>query len=309
MHPVFAVVGPTGSGKSDLGLSLAREFQGEIVSCDSVQVYTGFDVGSAKVPLEVRQGIPHHLIDVIDLTGSEPAELTAGAYSRLARAALAEITKRTHVPIVVGGTGLYLRALFDGLAPAPERDETLRQRLTAKYKTNSLLLHRYLRRFDPPSAARIHPNDRQKTIRAVELTMRAGQPASDTQGLARNALTDFRVLKIGLNPDRTLLYSHLNTRASSMFSEGLLEETDRLLKAGVPVESKAMQSLGYKQAAAYLAGTMTLEEAREQCQIKTRQYAKRQLTWFRHDPEVYWIEGFGNEESVQAQAIQLCRKF
>lgn len=302
-YPVLAIVGPTGSGKSDLGLHLARQFQGEIISCDSIQVYSGLDIGSAKTPIAERGDIPHHLIDVI----SPADELTAGAYSRLARAALAGIQQCGRLPVIVGGTGLYLRAFIDGLVAAPERDVELRKRLSAFCETNSPLLHRFLRRFDPVAAQRIHPNDRQKLMRAVELTITGKQPASTTQQNRRNALTGVRVLKIGLEPDRKALHQVLNDRVRRMFSDGLVAETSRLLAHGAPPEAKSLQSLGYKQALAVLQGQIDEAEAIEQCQTKTRQYAKRQLTWFRHEPGVHWLQGFGNNPEIQASAVQLAR--
>ncbi len=194
--PLIAIVGPTGSGKSEIGLYLARELNGEIVGCDSVQVYSGVDIGSAKVPVAERGGIAHHLLDV-----AAPTEkVTAGDYAKLARVAIADISRRGRLPIVVGGTGLYLRALLDGLSPAPPRDEEFRTRVLQATQRRPEILARYLRRFDPESATRIHPNDRQKVTRAVELCHIAGRPASVVQRTSRVALTGFRVLKLGLNP-------------------------------------------------------------------------------------------------------------
>jgi tRNA dimethylallyltransferase len=225
VKPLIVILGPTGSGKSDLSLALATECGGEIVSCDSIQVYKGLDVGSAKVPPGERQGIRHHLIDILSVDET----ITAGEYSRLAREAIAQITSRHRLPIVVGGTGLYLRALLDGLSPAPPRDPLLRARLERLADKSPRLLHRFLRIHDPVSARRIHPNDIRKLIRAVELTKLACRPASATQAIPRQPLTGFRVLKLGLAPDREELYRKLNKRAAWMFSNGLLEETRRLL--------------------------------------------------------------------------------
>ena len=305
MHPIVVIVGPTGSGKSDLGLRIASEFRGEIVSCDSIQVYAGLDIGSAKTPVEARADIPHHMVEVID-----PAEeLTAGGYARLARAALRDIRERNYLPVIVGGTGLYLRALFEGLSPAPVRDEALRARLRATNETNFALLPRFLRRYDPAALARIHANDRQKLIRAVELTMKGHRPASAIQRQQREALTDVRVLKIGLNPERKLLYEKLNLRTAAMFAGGLLEETAALLAAGIPPDIKSMQSLGYKQAVKILDGSLSEAAAIEQCQIKTRQYAKRQLTWFRNEAGIHWLNDFGSDSETQHRALALCREF
>lgn len=305
MHPVIAIVGPTGSGKSELGLCIARQFQASLINCDSVQVYTGLDIGSAKTPVADRLGIPHHLVDVVDPV----QELTAGGYARLARAALRQIQQDQRLPLIVGGTGLYLRAFLDGLSPAPQRNEDLRHRLRAKDAAHPCLMHRFLRLHDPAAAARIHPNDHQKLIRAVELIILGKQPATATQSQARDALPGIGVLKLGLNPDRPALYQRLNRRAAAMFAAGLLPETARLLHAGVPPTAKALQSLGYKQAVEFLAGRATEAQAIEHCQTRTRQYAKRQLTWFRHEEGVQWLEGFGSDPEIQHTASRLCRDF
>lgn len=299
------MLGPTGSGKSDLALSLAEHLEGEIVNCDSVQVYRGLEIGSVKVPAERRRGIRHHLLDLIEAD----AELSAGEYSRLARQALDEIRNRKRIPIVAGGTGFYLRALLNGLSPAPGRNEALRGRLAVRERRRPGALHRFLRIKDPSSAARIHRNDRQKLIRAIELTAIAGRPASETQSQPREALCGFVVLKLGLKPERTELYRKLDERSEAIFRSGLLEETRGLLDAGFSSECKALQSLGYKQAVRVLGGELTREAAIRELQTKTRQYAKRQMTWFRSEAEVEWLRGFGNEEHIQSQALRLSSDF
>jgi tRNA dimethylallyltransferase len=303
--PIIAVLGPTGAGKSELALVLAEAFGGEIVNCDSIQLYSRLDIGSAKLPVAERRGIPHHLLDVIDLT----EELTAGAYARLARSVLADIQERGQVPILAGGTGFYFRALVDGLSPAPARHAELRARLEAIRKRRPELLHRFVRRFDPEAACRIHPNDHQKLIRAAELIRVVRQPATQTQNQPREALAGVRILKLGLNPPRTELYERLNRRSAWMFRHGLLEETKALLDSGVPSGSKPLQSLGYRQAVQVLEGRCSLEEAIQECQTKTRQYAKRQITWFRSEREMQWLPGFGSEGEVQKEALRLCRAF
>lgn len=303
--PLVVVLGPTGAGKSALGLLLAERFGGEIVNCDSVQVYRGLDIGSAKVSPGERRGVPHHLIDI---AGPEE-DVTAGQYSRDARRALGTIRDHGHIPVVVGGTGLYLRALLEGLSPAPQRDEELRGRLQETAQRRPGILHRFLRRYDPGSANRIHTNDRQKLIRAVELSLLGRQPASATQSIPRSPLEGFRVLKIGLSPERKALYRQIDARAAGMFEGGLVEETQSLLDAGVSPHAKALQSLGYRQALDVLAGAKTKEAAVTDCQTKTRQYAKRQLTWFRREPDVHWLEGFGNDEGVQSAAITITEAF
>jgi tRNA dimethylallyltransferase len=281
-------------------LYLAEHLNGEIVNCDSVQVYRGLEIGTAKVPLGQRKGTQHHLIDVIEPDG----ELTAGEYSRIARQALEDIRARKKIPIVAGGTGFYLRALLDGLSPAPRRNEALRIRLTEVARRYPSALHRFLRWRDPASAARIHPNDRQKLIRAIELIAIAGRPASQTQSEPRDALRGFISLKLGLCPERAQLYRKLDERSAAMFHSGLLEETRALLDGGTSPDAKALKSLGYKQAVAVLSGELTLDAAIAECQTKTRQYAKRQMTWFRAETGVQWLRGFGTDESIQAEALR-----
>jgi tRNA dimethylallyltransferase len=295
---VVLILGPTGSGKTALSLALADRFHGEIVSCDSVAVYRGMDLGTAKPSLEERARAPHHLIDIAD--PDQP--FTAGAYSRAARSLLAEISRRGAFPIVTGGTGLYLRALTEGLFEGPQRQETLRQRLRATaQKHGSPWLHRILRRLDPTSAARIHPNDVPKLIRAIEVCLAAGRPLSAV--LTRDPLTGFRLLRIGLNPPRPQLYVRLNERCASMFTHGLVDETRALLARYGPV--KALDSLGYRQAMDVLSGHATESEAIAAAQQGHRNYAKRQLTWFRREPGVHWLEAFGDDPAAQRTAAQL----
>jgi tRNA dimethylallyltransferase len=305
MAPLLAVVGPTGAGKSALALHLAQALHGEIVNCDSVQVYRGLEIGSAKLPAGQRRGIPHHLVDIVDPGG----ELTAGAYASLARAALDDLKIRGVLPIVAGGTGFYLRALLAGLSPAPPRDSGLRVRLTALARRRPAALHRFLRHHDPPSAARIHPNDHQKLMRAIELTRLAGQPASRVQSFPRHGLTGFRILRIGLHPPRPSLQQALDARSAEMFRRGLIEETRALLDSGVDPRAKSLQTLGYKQAVEFLSGQLPLADALLECQSKTRQYAKRQMTWFRADPAIHWLPGFGSDPAVQEEALRLARQF
>ena len=295
---VVLLLGPTGSGKTALSLELGERFSGEIVSCDSVAVYRGMDLGTAKPTKEERARLPHHLIDVAD--PDQP--FTAGEYSRQARAALREIAGRGHLPIVTGGTGLYLRALTEGLFAGPERQHELRVRLKrSREKHGDNWLHRVLLRLDPASAARIHANDAAKLIRAIEVCLAARKPLS--QVMARDPLTGFRLLRIGLNPPRQELYAHLNQRAAEMFAAGLVEETRALLDRFGPV--KALDSLGYRQALAVLAGTLSAEAAIEAAQQGHRNYAKRQMTWFRREPEVNWIAGFGDEPNTLRTANEL----
>lgn len=297
---VVLILGPTGSGKTALSLDLAARFGGEIVSCDSVAVYRGIDVGTAKPTAEERARAPHHLIDI-----AEPDEpFTAGDYSRLARTALREIARRGRLPLVTGGTGLYLRALTEGLFEGPTRQEDLRERLRrSAEKRGGAWLHRMLTRMDAASAARIHENDTPKLIRAIEVCLAGRKPMSEV--LARDPLTGFRLLRIGLNPPREELYARLNQRCAEMFAAGLVEETRGLLARYGPV--KALDSLGYRQAGAALSGAMSEEAAIAAAQQGHRNYAKRQMTWFRREPDVHWTEGFGDEAETVRVAEDLVR--
>jgi tRNA dimethylallyltransferase len=280
---------------------LAERFGGEIVSCDSVAVYRGMELGTAKPTREERARVPHHLIDV-----AEPDEpFTAGEYSRRARAALREIAVRERLPIVTGGTGLYLRALTEGLFAGPARREDLRARLRRSAdRHGGVWLHRMLKRLDAATAERIHANDTAKLIRAIEVCVAAREPMSQIfgdQDIGRDPLTEFRLLRIGLNPPRAVLYERLNQRCAAMFGAGLVEETRGLLERYGPV--KALDSLGYRQARSVLERAMSMEHAIRAAQQGHRNYAKRQMTWFRREPEVRWIEGFGDEaETVPAAA-------
>jgi tRNA dimethylallyltransferase len=297
---LVVILGPTGSGKTSLSVALAQRFAGEIVSCDSVAVYRGLEIGSAKPSAEQRKLIPHHLLDVVD----PDAFYTAGDYSRAAREAIAGIVGRGRLPIVTGGTGLYLRALLQGLFPGPQRSPALRDRLLRKAETRGpLSLHRILKRLDPASAARIHANDTAKVIRAIEVTLAASRPMSEAWKEGREALTGYRILRLGLDPVRPQLYERLNARARAMFAQGLMEETRELIAryGRTPV----LDSLGYRQASQHLAGALTLEQAIAAASQGHRNYAKRQLTWFRREPEICWLKGFGDDPSLRAQAESL----
>jgi tRNA dimethylallyltransferase len=303
---VVILLGPTGSGKTALSLALAERFGGEIVSCDSVAVYRGMELGTAKPTREERARVPHHLIDV-----AEPDEpFTAGAYSRLARELLQEISARKRLPIVTGGTGLYLRALTEGLFAGPARQEDLRDRLRVSAERHGAgWLHKLLKRMDPATAERIHANDTPKLIRAIEVCVAARKPMStilDDGVMARDPLTGFRLLRTGLNPPREELYERLNQRCAAMFAAGLVEETRGLLARYGPV--KALDSLGYRQACGVLEGTLSEEAAISAAQQAHRNYAKRQMTWFRREPEVHWIERFGDEAETMKEAEALVQE-
>jgi tRNA dimethylallyltransferase len=295
------VLGPTASGKSELAIHIALALGGEIVSCDSLQIYRGFDIGTAKLPETARMGVPHHLIDVAD-----PGQVfTAGEYARRARELLRQIAGRGRIAVVVGGTGFYLRALLEGLFPGPARDPAVRGRLDRREGRRPGSLHRILSRLDPLAAARIHPNDKNKIIRALEVRLLEGKPMSEVFLRGRERLKGFNPIKIGLNPPRTLLYHRMEARAVRMFEQGLVEEVRGLLASGVPRDAKPFESLGYKQALAMIDGKLTPEQALVATQLETRQYAKRQLTWFRKEQSVHWLHGFGEEPAVQQQALEL----
>ena len=301
--PLIAIVGPTGSGKSDLALSICEQFGGEIVNCDSLQIYRYFDIGTAKTPPAERRGIPHHMLDILN-----PDEIfTAGEYASRARALLASIRPRA-LPVVAGGTGFYLRALLDGLFPAPSRSDEVRVRLAARENRKPGSIHRLLQRFDPAAARAIHPHDVPKLIRALEVYLLTQRPITTWFTEGRAALDGFRPLKIGLASPRDALYERLNTRCRWMFEEGLVEEVKRILDMGWPESAKPFESHGYAQVLQMLRGEMTREQAILEAQRNTRRYAKRQITWFRKEAAVEWLTGFGDEPAVQQAAIDRVRQ-
>jgi tRNA dimethylallyltransferase len=309
-EPLLVVIlGPTASGKSALAITLAQRFSGEIVSCDSVALYRHFEIGTAKPTTGQRTLAPHHLLDI-----AEPDEpFTAGAYARQARATIAEIAGRGRLPIVVGGTGLYLRALLEGLFPGPQRSEELRVRLRKRAsERGSAYLHQLLARLDPASAAKVHPNDAPKLIRAIEVCLASRARISDLwRERGREPLHGFRILRLGLNPPRNELYNRINQRAQQMFESGLVEETKSLLERYAGSKNvTALDSLGYKQATQLLRGELTREQAITAAQQGHRNYAKRQMTWFRREPDVSWLPSFGDDPGIAKQAEELicCKK-
>jgi tRNA dimethylallyltransferase len=304
-EPLLVVIlGPTGSGKSALAIHLAQQFAGEVVSCDSVAIYRHFEIGTAKPTSQQRALVPHHLLDV-----AEPDQpFTAGEYARQARATIEEIADRQRLPIVVGGTGLYLRALLEGLFPGPQRSEELRERLRERAaERGSPYLHKLLLRLDPAAAAKIHPNDAPKLIRAVEVCLTARGPMSQLwEQRGRDPLRGFRILRIGLSPEREALYARLNRRASQMFDTGLIEETKSLIERYSERKNvMPLDSLGYKQVAQFLRGELTRDQALAATQQGHRNYAKRQMTWFRREPGVIWLAGFGDDPATATQAFEL----
>jgi tRNA dimethylallyltransferase len=310
---VVVVLGPTASGKTALALAIARRFGGEIVNCDSVAMYREFEIGTAKPSAAERAGIPHHLLDCVDPL----ADISAGEYARQARQILREIVlresvlresgQRRQLPIVSGGTGLYLRALLEGLFPGPQRSEELRIKLRGRaQKHGTEHLHRILRRLDSSAADRIHANDVAKVIRAIEVCL-ASRPTSrrtmtELWQEGREPLHGFRILRLGLNPEREALYARINQRAANMFDQGLIAETEKLL-AKYGACSRPLASLGYKQAVQFLRGELDREAALAAAQQAHRNYAKRQITWFRREPDVHWLAGFGDDPAIQADSI------
>ena len=307
--PLIVVAGPTASGKTALALRLAEELGGEIVSCDSVAVYRLMEIGTAKPTAEERARVPHHCLDLY-----WPDEAcTAGDYARHARAAIAGIRERGAVPIVAGGTGLYLRALIDGLAPAPPRDEALRRRLRERVERKGpAWLHRVLQRLDPRAAELIHANDAPKLVRSLEVTLAARQPRTEQWQAGREPLRGYRILQLGLAPERKRLYARIDARAAAMFERGLLAETG-MLRERFGDDCRALGSLGYAQAMSVLTGQgiggqSTLAAAVAAAQQGHRNYAKRQMTWFRRESAMHWLNGFGDEPEMQAAAVGLARE-
>jgi len=298
---LVVLLGPTASGKTALSLHVAGRLQGEIVSCDSVAVYREFEIGTAKPSHEERRRVPHHLIDI---AGPDEA-ITAGDYSRLARQSVGEIAARGHLPIVVGGSGLYLRALLEGLFAGPPRSEALRTRLRQRaMERGADYLHKLLRRLDPAAAQTIHANDVPKVVRALEVSISARAPMTGLWQKGRDPLLGFNILRIGLSPDREALYQRINHRAREMFSSGILEET-RILAERYGASAWPLSSLGYKQAMQHLRGEISLEQAIAAAQQGHRNYAKRQMTWFRREPDVHWTTGFGSDPAVQKELEDL----
>jgi len=294
-------MGPTASGKSALGIALALRFDGEIINCDSVQVYREIEIATAKVPLAERLGVPHHLLDFV----SPSVNYTAGQWAEAALAKIAEIEARGRLALLVGGTGFYLRTLRQPLFPSPPTDENLRVRLTDLRQTRGAEhLHRLLSRLDPLTAARLHARDWSRVQRALEVRLQTGKTIS-TQQPARPAPSPIvaRLHIFALNPPRAELYRRINVRTEAHFQAGLVAEVRRLLAAGAPAESNALGAHGYRRVVEHLRGERTLESALEQTKLDVRHYAKRQLTWFRREPDVEWLAGFGDDERVQLQLI------
>jgi tRNA dimethylallyltransferase len=301
---LVVVLGPTASGKSALGISLARRLGGEIVVCDSTQVYRHFDIGTAKVTPAERRGIPHHLLDLV-----EPHELfTAGQYRQRALEVLERLRERRKLPILTAGTGLYLRALLEGLADAPRRSEELRERLRGRARRKgATYLHRLLSRLDPESSHRISPRDTQKVIRAMEIRVLAGKPVGDVHRSGRAALEGYEITKIGLLPPRAELYARIHARVESMMRAGWASEVSRLVEQGIPREAKPFGFIGYAELRRQIEAGNNPEEAVPAIEQATRRFAKRQITWFRKEPSVAWLAGFGDDPDTTAAALELAQ--
>jgi tRNA dimethylallyltransferase len=302
---LVVILGPTASGKSALGIDLAARLGGEILVCDSTQVYRHFDIGTGKVPVAEQRGIPQHLVDLV-----EPAEVfTAGEYRRRAIEVLDDLRRRGKLPIITAGTGLYLRALLEGLADAPERSEELRARLRKKAAQHGPhYLHRVLARMDKQAAARIAAGDTQKIIRAIEIRKLAGKSVGEVHRRGRRALTGFDVVKIGLQPPREALYARINARVESMVAAGWADEVRALIAHGVPADAKAFQFIGYSDLRERLArsphsASSSIAEAIPLIQLATRRFSKRQVTWFRKEPDVNWLPGFGDDPKILTAAL------
>ncbi len=297
-NPIYAIAGPTASGKTGLGVELALRIGGEVVNCDSVQIYRGINIATAKPSETEKGGVPHHLIDYVDPNIS----YTAADWAADAAAKITEIESRGETPILVGGTGFYLRTLRQPLFDSPKTDENLRERLGLIHKTRGHgYMHAMLRRVDPAAAVKLPPRDYVRVIRALEVYFQTGGRLSDQQS-NRAVPPDFasRIRLYVLNPPRAELYDKINRRTEEHFAAGLVDEVKHLLELGVRDSGNALGAHAYRRVCEYLRGERSLESAIEQSKQDVRNYAKRQLTWFRREPDVIWLNGFGNDDAVRS---------
>lgn len=305
--PLIAIVGPTSSGKSHLGIALAQQFNGEVINCDSVQAYRGIYVATGKVPPEERQGIPHHLFDIAEPTYN----LTSFEWATLARATIADIESRGKMALLVGGAGFYLRTLARKLFASPEIDDSLRPRLHEIFRRHGVThLHKMLTRVDPKLAATYVPTDRQRIMRALEVFFSSGEALSKWQERTPQEPTEegSRLHYLVLQPPREQLYKRINETVDLMVERGLLDEVQALIARGVPATAKVFNALGYKRFVEYLLGQRTLDSAIEQMKLDTRHLAKRQWGWWRAQASTHWLHGFGSEEQVITEAAGIIRE-
>lgn len=289
------ILGPTASGKSEMAVELARKFDGEIINADSLQVYRGLDIGTAKPSGEVRRQVPHHLIDLVE--PNEP--FSAADFQAAAEQAINDITRSGKRIFVVGGTGLYIKALVQGLVDSPSGAGEVRKELEAMAcKVGKEEMLRRLAEVDPVTAARLHPNDQVRIIRALESHRLTGRPISADRSAHGFSESRYHVLKLGIQVEREELYRRIDLRVEKMLGEGLVEEVQSLLACGLSPELKALRSIGYKEICAFLAGDCDLAEATRLMKRDTRHYAKRQLTWFKRDNEIYWVDYPGSFATI-----------
>jgi tRNA dimethylallyltransferase len=297
-----AILGPTATGKSALGIALARRFDGEVVSCDSTAVYRRFDIGTDKVPLSARQGVPHHLIDVADPTEA----YSAARYAREAAAAIRDITARGRLPIVVGGTGLYYRALTRGFFPGPARDTALRTRLERIADRKGVeRLHTLLGRVDPESAARIQSRDRKRLIRALEVYVVTRRPITAHFADTQSPLPDYDVLAFALQIPQEMTAARVAARVDAQFEQGLLDEIREILRSGIPEAAHPFTGLVYRQALEHLHGVRDEAATRDLIVRENRKYSRRQLIWFRKEPNLQWIHAAGDHEETQEEVARV----
>ena len=296
MQPVLAIVGATATGKSALGLALAENLSGEIVNADALQVYRGFDIGTAKPSLADRERVPHHLIDILD-----PHETySAGEFARRAREAISDIQRRGRVPIVVGGSGLYQRALFAGISPVPKGDPQVRRELRARLAAEGLgCLREELARLDPQTAARLSAGDTQRVLRALEVALVSGRPLSSWIADQPFGTKGMAAIRVGLTLPRSILYDQIAGRVARMMEAGWRNEVAGLLRQGLSPELPPFQAIGYRQLVRHLEGDGSFEQAAAETVMQTRRFAKRQETWFRNEPDVAWFSDQELERRIE----------
>ena len=294
---VLVILGPTATGKSELGVRLAQEINGEVVNADALQVYRGLNIGTAKPPSELRHAVPHHLLDIC-----EPTEVfSAGEFVRRARPVIEEIHGRGGTAILVGGSGFYLRALLDGLGPVPTTDPEVREEVARRTAEEGLAaIYRELRERDPETAQRLEPGDRQRIQRALEVVLATGVPLSEWIRRKRVEPTGLAAFKIGLTVERAILYDRISGRVQRMVERGWVEEVEGLLNRGYEPDAPAFQAIGYRQIVQYVLGNCRLEVALDDTIRATRRYAKRQLTWFRKEKDVHWIPALGKAHPISS---------